>query len=99
MHSKTQVFILVSHLHPGYFSNKYELALERVSRIQSPTGTAFVPTSLPIATCPLAHTVSCTMVATVVSLRKQKYVKYSCTLISFQYEFKKEWMCASTAHT
>lgn len=66
----TIIFILISHLSPGYFNNKYQLALERVSGVQFPIGTAFVSISLQHASCPLFHTVSCTMVSTVIFLLK-----------------------------
>lgn len=66
----TLFLILIPHLSPGYFSIKYELALERTSGVQSPIGTAFVSTRLQNASCPLVHTVSCTMVITVIFFRQ-----------------------------
>jgi len=68
---KNTIFlILISHLSPGYFSNKYELALERTCGVQSPTGTTFFSNRLQHASCPLIHKVSCTLVITVIFLRK-----------------------------
>ena len=51
----TIVFILISHLIPGYFSNKNQLVLEITLGVQSPISTAYYSIRLQNASCPLVH--------------------------------------------